>query len=225
VPTAPICIVAAVTAFVAATEIFLVLFLAVRRHSVELARRSMLITGLGATIILWFAGVPMAVFLGLVTGLLTFVPNIGSVIALALAVPFSLPQGGGTVMTVVVGYMVLWVVESYITTPLIQQHQVSLPPAMLISFQAVVRVLFVFLGAAVASPLLAAVKTGVSEADVKDVMCDAGQRLVDLLLSLFAPRKPRNFRGAKGDKNRIVYVQHGLSLQAAGAFDLPQHSW
>ncbi len=135
---------------------------------------SMLITGLGAAAILWFAGVPMAVFLGCVTGLLTFVPNIGSLIALMLAMLFSLPQGGGVVMIVMVGYMALQVVESYVATPLIQQHQVALPPALLIAFQAIMAVLFGFLGASVASPLLAAVKTGIEEAYVKDVLGDAG---------------------------------------------------
>lgn len=133
---------------------------------------SMLITGLGAAAVLWFAGVPMAFVLGLATGLLTFVPNIGSLIALALAVLVSLPQGGGTAVIVVVGYTVLQVLESYVATPLIQKRQVSLPPALLISFQAVMGVLFGFLGAAVASPLLAAVKTGIEEAYVKDVLGD-----------------------------------------------------
>jgi len=133
---------------------------------------SMLITGLGAVAVLWLAGVPMALVLGLVTSLLTFVPNIGSLIALTLVVLFSLPQGGGTVMAVVVGYMVLQVIESYVVTPLIQQRQVSLPPALLIAVQAVMGVLFGFLGAAVASPLLAAAKTAVEQAYVKDVLGD-----------------------------------------------------
>ena len=53
---------------------------------------------------------------------------------------------------------------------MIQQKQVSIQPALLIAFQAVLGLLFGFLGAAVASPLLAATKVGVEEAYIKDVL-------------------------------------------------------
>ena len=39
---------------------------------------SMLVTGMGAAALLWMIGVPMAGSLGIVTGLLTFIPNIGA---------------------------------------------------------------------------------------------------------------------------------------------------
>jgi len=131
---------------------------------------SMLVTGVGAGILLLVLGVPMAGTLGVLTALLTFIPNIGGLIALSLAVLFGMSQGGTTVGMVVGGYIALQLVESYIVTPLIQQKQVSLPPALLISFQVVMGVLFGFLGAAVASPLLAASKVGIEEAYVKDVL-------------------------------------------------------
>jgi predicted PurR-regulated permease PerM len=66
--------------------------------------------------------------------------------------------------------MALQLIESYVVTPLIQQRQVSLPPALLIAFQVVMGVLFGFLGAAVASPLLAAAKIGIEESYVKDIL-------------------------------------------------------
>ncbi|APZ95274.1 AI-2E family transporter [Fuerstiella marisgermanici] len=137
---------------------------------------SMLVTGLGAVALLTLAGVPMGAMLGLATGVLTFVPNIGSLVALILAILFALPMGQGTVAIVFVGYLVLQLVESYVITPLIQQQQVSLPPALLISFQALMGVLFGFLGAAVASPLLAACKTLTMEVYVKDVLGGEDER-------------------------------------------------
>ncbi|TWU02599.1 AI-2E family transporter [Stieleria varia] len=131
---------------------------------------SMLATGGGAFLLLLALGVPMAGTLGIITALLTFIPNIGAAVALFLAVLFALPQGTGVVTAVIGGYMVLQLFESYVVTPLIQQKAVSLPPALLISFQAVMGVLFGFTGAAVASPLLAGGKTIVEMLYVEDYL-------------------------------------------------------
>lgn len=131
---------------------------------------AMFITGCGAGLLLVLLGVPMALSLGVVTALLTFIPNIGGFVALLLAVLFAIPNGTTTVLFVVVGYLALQLIESYIITPLIQRKQVSLPPALLIAFQAVMGVLFGFLGAAVASPALTAMKVGLEEAYIKEVL-------------------------------------------------------
>lgn len=131
---------------------------------------SMLATGIGAFLLLLILGVPMAGTLGVLTALLTFVPNIGAAVALALATLFALPQGTATVGYVIGGYVALQLVESYAVTPLIQQKAASLPPALLIAFQAIMGVLFGFIGAAVASPLLAAGKTLVEMLYVKDCL-------------------------------------------------------
>lgn len=131
---------------------------------------SMLITGLGAAVLLLLIGVPMAGTLGVITGLLTFIPNIGSLIAFLLAILVALSNSPTTAALVVPTYAVLQLVESYLVTPLIQQKQVALPPALLISFQAIMGIVFGFLGAAVASPLLAASKVVVEELYVNDYL-------------------------------------------------------
>lgn len=131
---------------------------------------SMVITGAGAGLLLVILGIPMALTLGLVTALLTFIPNIGGLISLLLAVLFSLPQGTFAVWVVVIGYLVLQLIESYVITPIIQKRQVSLPPAFLLAFQALMGVLFGMLGAAAASPILAAGKTIVEMAYIEDYL-------------------------------------------------------
>lgn len=131
---------------------------------------SMLATGVGAFLLLLALGVPMAGTLGILTALLTFVPNIGAAVALGLAILFALPQGTGTVGAVIGGYVALQLFESYVVTPLIQQKAVSLPPALLISFQAIMGGLFGFIGAAVASPVLAAGKTVVEMLYMEDYL-------------------------------------------------------
>ena len=136
---------------------------------------SMAITGVSAGLLLGVLGVPMAFTLAVVTALLTFIPNIGPAVALILAILFALPKGGTIVLLVVLGYIALQLVESYAITPLIQQKQASLPPALLIAFQAIMGVLFGFLGAGVASPLLAVSKVGVEEAYIKDFLEKPGK--------------------------------------------------
>lgn len=131
---------------------------------------AMLLTGLGTAIALAVLGVPMPISIGIATGLLTFIPNIGSIIALVLASLMALTQGPATVGWVVLAYGAIQLVESNIITPMVQQYQTSIPPALLISFQLVFGVLNGFLGLTIATPLLAALLPLVKELWVKDVL-------------------------------------------------------
>lgn len=117
---------------------------------------SMAITAVGTGITLWLLGVPLAITLAAITGLLTFIPNIGPAIALVLAVLVALPEGAGLAIAVVVAFVLWQLIESYLITPLIQQREVSMAPAVLLFFQMLMSVLAGFLGLLVASPLLAA---------------------------------------------------------------------
>ena len=131
---------------------------------------TMLITGAGTAGALLVLGVPMAITVGVITGLLTFVPNIGGILGLALAVLMALPQGLATVGWVVGLYAVLQLLESNVITPLLQQQQTAIPPALLLSFQVIMGALAGFLGLMVATPLLAASLVLVEQAWIKDVL-------------------------------------------------------
>ena len=133
---------------------------------------SMLITGVGTGAALWFLNVPMAITIGIITALLTFIPNVGGIIALALAMLMAFTQGPTTVLWVIASYTVLQLIESNVVTPLIQQHQTSIPPALLLSFQVIMGALTGFIGLLVATPLLAAGLVAVNEFWVKDVLGD-----------------------------------------------------
>ena len=131
---------------------------------------SMLVTGVGASLLLLWIGVPMAGTLGFITAMLTFVPNIGAAVSLLLAMLFALPQGLQAVGMVFAAYMLLQLLESYVVSPLIQQKHASLPPALLIASQAIMGVLFGFMGAAVASPMLATIKKSVEMLYIEDIL-------------------------------------------------------
>lgn len=116
------------------------------------------LTGAG----LWIAGIPLPFALGLIAGLLAFIPNIGPVIALAPALLLALPEGQATVLTVLGIYLAVQALESYVVTPLIQQEKVALPPALVIAAQLLFGVLFGLLGLALATPITAAAMTIIS---------------------------------------------------------------
>lgn len=134
---------------------------------------AMLLTGVGTAIVLAVLGVPMPITIGIATGLLTFIPNIGGIIALVLAALMALSQGPMTVVWVVVAYGAIQLVESNLITPMIQQYQTSIPPALLISFQLIFGVLNGFLGIMIATPLLAAILPMVKEFWIKDALGDS----------------------------------------------------
>jgi predicted PurR-regulated permease PerM len=131
---------------------------------------SMLITGTGTAIALAILGVPMPMTVGVITGFLTFVPNIGAIISLALAILLALSQGPEIVIWVIIVYAALQLVESNIVTPIIQQKKTSIPPALLLAFQLIMAALTGFLGVMVATPLLAASITLVQEVWIEEVI-------------------------------------------------------
>jgi putative permease len=118
----------------------------------------MFIEGTATWLALWAYGVPMAALLGLLTGLLAFLPNIGAPIsgALMIMVGFS----GGTEMGLfcIAVYVIVQVVDSYIIIPIVAKETVDLAPALVLGAQLVFGVMFGILGLALADPMVAMLK-------------------------------------------------------------------
>lgn len=119
---------------------------------------------------LWAVGVPLAIILGLIAGLLAFIPNIGPVLAILPALILTFPQGWEMLAWVLIVYLSVQALESYVITPLIQQEKVSMPPVLVIGMQLLFGVLFGFLGLALAMPLAALGKTLTEELYIKDYL-------------------------------------------------------
>jgi putative permease len=103
-------------------------------------------------------GVPMAALLGLITGVLAFIPNIGALAAglLMTLVGFS----GGTEMGLwtIASYFLIQSFDGYILVPMIAKKTVDLAPALVLGFQLIMGVLFGVLGLTFADPMLAMIK-------------------------------------------------------------------
>src|SRR5262245_42754415 len=132
----------------------------------------MLINGSLTTAGLWLLGVPLAVSLGMLAGLLNFVPNFGPWIAAIPAVLIGFLQGPQQALNVALLYLVLQTIDGYVLTPLIDRRSVELPPVLTITAQVLMGLAFGFIGLLLASPLAAVVMILVKMVYVEDVLGD-----------------------------------------------------
>lgn len=112
--------------------------------------------------------IPLALVLGLIAGLLAFIPNIGPVLSAVPALLLAATQGWNTVFWVGAVYVGVQTLESYVITPLIQLEKVSLPPLLVIGFQMLFGVLFGILGLMLATPTSALTMTLTRDLYVED---------------------------------------------------------
>ena len=133
---------------------------------------SMLLIGVLTMLSLFLLGVPLALALGLFAAVMTFIPHLGPLIALAPAVLLALQQGWTRALYVVAAYTAIQTVESYVITPLIQRQNIALPPALILSAQLIMGVVQGIIGLLAATPLLAAIIVLTKLLYVEDVLGD-----------------------------------------------------
>ena len=110
-----------------------------------------LLTGLG----LWALGVPAALTLGLVAGLLEFIPFIGPIVAAIPGVLLALLIDPMTALWVALIYFIVQQLEGNVISPIVQHHAVELPPALLLFALVAAGLVFGILGVLLAEPLTA----------------------------------------------------------------------
>ena len=118
----------------------------------------MAIEGFATWILLSIYGVPMAALLGLLTGLLAFLPNIGAPISGALMVLVGFSGGVDMGIYCIIVYVVVQVVDGNIIVPMVAKKTVDLAPALVLGAQLIMGALFGILGLALADPLVALLK-------------------------------------------------------------------
>lgn len=108
------------------------------------------LTGFG----LWAIGVPLPLALGLIAGLLNFVPYVGPFLGAAPAVLIAFGQGPETAVWAVLLFVFVQQLEGNVIMPLVQRRATAMPPALTILAVAGFGVLFGLLGVFLAAPLL-----------------------------------------------------------------------
>jgi len=133
---------------------------------------SMLFIGILTWIGLSIIGVPLALTLGLIAGLLSFIPNFGPILSALPAILLAFIDSPITAVYVLALYVGVQLVESNLVTPLIERETVELPPGLTIVFQLALSVLIGGLGLVLATPLLAVVMVVVQIVYIQDILGD-----------------------------------------------------
>ncbi|PRQ03890.1 hypothetical protein ENSA7_51810 [Enhygromyxa salina] len=133
---------------------------------------SMVVVGAGTAIGLWAVGVPLALPLGILAGVLSFVPNLGPMISAVPGVLVGLSVDPRTALWALLVYVGVQIIESYVITPLIQQRVVSMPPALLLAFQLLMGLSGGIIGLFMATPLLVAIVVVVQSLYLRDALHD-----------------------------------------------------
>lgn len=140
---------------------------------------SMTVVGIATGIGLSLAGVPMPFALGLLSGLLDFVPVVGPLVAAVPGVLVAFTQGPDIALWAIAVYVAVQFTEGHFIVPLVQRWAVSLPPAMGLLGAVVFGILFGPIGVLFAMPLLVAAVSLVEDLYVRPMesaLAPAGKR-------------------------------------------------
>jgi predicted PurR-regulated permease PerM len=113
----------------------------------------MISIGVTTTFGLWLIGIPLALVLGLIAGLLEIVPYIGPWLSAVPAALIAFLLGPTHLLLTLGLYLFLHVLEGYLLGPLIQRKAVLLVPALTLVMQVLLSELWGLLGLFVAAPL------------------------------------------------------------------------
>lgn len=142
------------------------------RHWLVTELIAMLVIGGVTTIVLLLLGVRAAIALGIIAGLLEFVPYVGPIAAAVPAIGMGLLDSPQTALYVAIAATAIQQFENHLLIPLLMEEGVDLPPVLTIVAQALMGLVFGFIGLLVAVPLLAAVLIPIKMLYVEGVVGD-----------------------------------------------------
>lgn len=137
----------------------------------------MVMMGVTTAVGLSLLGVPLALTLGLMAGMLEIIPYLGPWIAVVPAALIAFPMGSQTLVMVLLLYLALHLVEGYVLVPLVQRRAIHLPPALTLVAQILLGELLGIMGLLVAAPLTVSVVVFVKMLYVKDTL---GEQTVEV---------------------------------------------
>jgi len=137
---------------------------------------AMVIIGAVTTVFLFAVHVKAALPLGILAGVLKFIPIVGSIFAAIPAIAMAFIDSPHKALVIAIGYFVIQFAENHLLVPILMKHGVNIPPALTLGIQALMALLFGFLGLLVAVPLLAAILTivrAINPQEMRDISAEA----------------------------------------------------
>lgn len=117
---------------------------------------AMVVIGVVTTLVLLALGVNAPFALGLLAGLLEFVPTVGPILSAIPGIAMGFLDSPEKALSVAIAYIVIQQLEGQLLIPMLMKGGIDIPPVVTILGQAVMALLFGFLGLMTAVPLLAA---------------------------------------------------------------------
>jgi predicted PurR-regulated permease PerM len=124
------------------------------------------LTGLG----LWLIGVPAPLALGLLAGLLEFIPYLGPILAAIPGILIALTVGFDVALYALLVYVVVQQIESNAVVPLVARQVLALPPALAIFSVVALGLVFGPLGFVFAAPLTVLIVVAVGKLYVRETL-------------------------------------------------------
>lgn len=132
----------------------------------------MLVVGALTTVVLMLLGIKAAIALGIIAGILEFVPIVGPILAAVPAIAMAFLDGPQQALYVALAYVAIQQVESNVLYPLLMKKGLELPPVLTIVTQGVLSIVFGLIGLLVAVPLLTTIMVPIKMLYVRDVVGD-----------------------------------------------------
>ena len=133
---------------------------------------SMTFVGILTTVGLLLIGAPLALTLGLIAGITSFIPTFGPVIAVVPAALLALLDGPGTALLVIGLYILVQQIDNFLLTPILDRVTVSLPGALTIVAQLLLGAVAGFMGLTLAAPVAAASTVLMRMLYIEDILND-----------------------------------------------------
>jgi predicted PurR-regulated permease PerM len=131
---------------------------------------AMIVVGVATTLGLMLIGIPSALGLGVLAGLLEFIPLFGPALSAVPALLVALPEGMDKFLWVLALFLLIQQVESNLLVPVLQQRTAALPPVLGLFSIVAFGTLFGVTGVIVAAPVTVMLLALVKQLYVKDVL-------------------------------------------------------
>ena len=133
---------------------------------------AMVTIGVVMTIAMLVLRVKAAFALGFISGVLEFIPTVGPILSALPAVAMGLVDSPEKALSVLLACWAIQFLEGHLLIPFLMRGGMNLPPALTLVAQALMTLVFGFLGLMVAVPLTAAVLVPIKMLYVQDVVGD-----------------------------------------------------
>jgi predicted PurR-regulated permease PerM len=131
---------------------------------------SMIFVGVTTSVGLWWMGVALPLAVGVISGLLAFIPFFGALAGALLAVMLAFVEGPQVALYVALLCIGIQQIEGHVLMPLVQKWAVELPPVLGIAAAVVFGALFGIVGVLFATPMMVVAMTLVRRLYVEDFL-------------------------------------------------------